>query len=832
MSLRETAHRPVRTVLTVLSVALGTAAVVAVLLTMASVRKAQDAMFATLTGKTDFLIAAEGGASFDAELLDRISQIQGIQAAVPSISRSTILYVGDRRAKTQVVGVDFAIDNAVRSYRVVQGQPGLQGNHLYVDERFAQSMGLKVDDPVRLLTRSGMQEWKIGGLVQLEGAASLMQGGILLAPIATVQSQFRVKKKLDKIELVIDAKQDAPGIRESLASMVPQGLTVKQPVQDNQFADQTKKSAELGLTLAIAFALLIAIFIIFNSFQMSVGERRRQLGILRAIGATRSQIVGFILGESVTLGVLGTLLGCIIAVPGANLLTSAISQVLQSPALEHPIQFWPFAIAPLLGIGIAALGAAIPARRAGYLSPAEAMQQLIPSEIGGSRIWILPAIGALGVALGLLVHAGCYFNHLSASWTIPASISMLLGVVLILPICVEPTSKVVQWLIAPMLGIEARLAHKQLVRNKSRTAMTASVLFIAISSVLGLGMTILDNVRNVDVWCSRALVGDFFIRAAMPDMTTGRSADVPDDLGKQLAALPGVRDISALRFVSARSDIYSVIVVIRDFGSTDSIGFDAIDGTEPELLRGLREDGIVIGSVLGERLKIGREDLLPLDTLNGTQNFKIAGVVNDYIAGGLTVYMDRKTAEQAFQVEGQDAFIINADDGKRLELGTQIAEICRSEGLLFQSNADLVEMIHSMSRGINAGLWGLLALGTSIASFGLMNTLSMNIIEQTREIGMLRVVAMTRQQVRRMIFAQSILLGIVGFLPGAIMGGVVAFLINLSTYAAIGHQVELVFRPGLMIGSVLLAMLMAWIASILPAERAARIHLSTALGYQ
>ncbi|MBU6175080.1 MAG: ABC transporter permease, partial [Planctomycetes bacterium] len=145
MSLRETAHRPVRTVLTVLSVALGTAAVVAVLLTMASVRKAQDAMFATLTGKTDFLIAAEGGASFDAELLDRISQIQGIQAAVPSISRSTILYVGDRRAKTQVVGVDFAIDNAVRSYRVVQGQPGLQGNHLYVDERFAQSMGLKVD---------------------------------------------------------------------------------------------------------------------------------------------------------------------------------------------------------------------------------------------------------------------------------------------------------------------------------------------------------------------------------------------------------------------------------------------------------------------------------------------------------------------------------------------------------------------------------------------------------------------------------------------------------------------------------------------------------------
>ncbi len=151
---------------------------------------------------------------------------------------------------------------------------------------------------------------------------------------------------------------------------------------------------------------------------------------------------------------------------------------------------------------------------------------------------------------------------------------------------------------------------------------------------------------------------------------------------------------------------------------------------------------------------------------------------------------------------------------------------------MFQSNADLVEMIRSMSRGVNAGLWGLLALGSAIASFGLVNTLTMNIIEQTREIGLLRVVAMTRAQVRRMIFRKLCFLGIVGFVPGALMGGRDRLFDQSVDLHSDGTRCELVLRPCFFLSSVALAMVMAVAASLIPAERAARIHLKTALGYE
>lgn len=831
MTLREIQHRAVRTCLTVLSVALGTAAVISVALTSSTVRMAQSSMFAALVGKTDFMITAEGGASFDAGLLQAVAQVNGVRAAVPTVQRSTLLYVDDKRAKTQILGIDGEVDRLVRDYEVISGEVPVSGSILALDERFALSMGLELGAEVKLLTRSGLQPWKVGALLRHQGASSLSQGGVLYGPLRTVQSQFRVRQKLDRIEVLVAEASDRDRIREEIAKVLPSGVGVKAPAQDNQMADQTIRSAELGLTLATAFALMIAVFTIFNTFQMVVGERRRQLGILRAIGATRKQISGFVMREALMLGAFGTVVGSVLGVVGAFFLVRATSQVLQTGMPDPQVHWWPFALAIVFGLGISWAGALLPARRAGMLSPAEAMQVVLASEMRGSS-WRWPALGLAIVLVGASLHLGSYLGWLSMKWTILASVLLLVGLVFLLPLMVEPTTRWVQWIIRPLLGVESGLAHRQLLRHRSRTAMTASVLFIAISTGIGLGLTIMDNIRDVDMWCSRALVGDFFVRATMPDMSTGRSADLSDSIGEAIQNMDGIERVTPLRFVSARSGENSVIVVIRKYQERDAVYFDVVDGEAEEIGVGLARGEVAIGSVLSERLKIYRGDVLPMETLSGVREFRIVGVVNDYIAGGLTVYMDRSTAEDAFQVEGQDAYVVDALPGREAEVETKVQSLCQEEGLLFQSNADLVEMIRSMSRGVNAGLWGLLALGSAIASFGLVNTLTMNIIEQTREIGLLRVVAMTRAQVRRMIISQALLLGIVGFVPGALMGGVIAYLINLSTYTATGHDVELGLRPWFFLSSVSLAMVMAVAASLVPAERAARIHLKTALGYE
>lgn len=210
----------------------------------------------------------------------------------------------------------------------------------------------------------------------------------------------------------------------------------------------------------------------------------------------------------------------------------------------------------------------------------------------------------------------------------------------------------------------------------------------------------------------------------------------------------------------------------------------------------------------------------------------VVATANDYLAGGLTIYMIRDEASKLLGVSGVDAYVVQAEPGKLAEVEKSLREYCQAHGLLLQSYADLVQYIDTMINGVIASLWMLLGLGCVIATMGLVNTLTMNILEQTREIGMLRTVAMTRGQVRRMIFAQATLLGVIGLIPGAAAGVLVSWAIGLSSQAVLGHEVTYQFRPGLVLGCLVVGLLVVMLSSLIPAERAARLKLASALHYE
>jgi putative ABC transport system permease protein len=165
-------------------------------------------------------------------------------------------------------------------------------------------------------------------------------------------------------------------------------------------------------------------------------------------------------------------------------------------------------------------------------------------------------------------------------------------------------------------------------------------------------------------------------------------------------------------------------------------------------------------------------------------------------------------------------------------LEKDLRKLCDESGLMFQSYADLVQIIRETLNGVVGGLWAVLILGTVIAAFGLINTLAMNIIEQTREIGMLRVVAMTRGQVRKMILAQALIMGIIGIVPGVFAGIWISYLINMTTMQVTGHDVEFKLYPWLLAGGLVLELVVVIAAAMIPAERAARINVSSALQYE
>jgi putative ABC transport system permease protein len=226
------------------------------------------------------------------------------------------------------------------------------------------------------------------------------------------------------------------------------------------------------------------------------------------------------------------------------------------------------------------------------------------------------------------------------------------------------------------------------------------------------------------------------------------------------------------------------------------------------------------------------DDKIPLETNEGATELRIVGVTNEYIAGGLTLYLESENAKRLLNVSGTDVIVVRSQKDAIASLEKDLRKLCDESGLMFQSYADLVQIIRETLNGVVGGLWAVLILGTVIAAFGLINTLAMNIIEQTREIGMLRVVAMTRGQVRKMILAQALIMGIIGIVPGVFAGIWISYLINMTTMQVTGHDVEFKLYPWLLAGGLVLELVVVIAAAMIPAERAARINVSSALQYE
>jgi putative ABC transport system permease protein len=491
----------------------------------------------------------------------------------------------------------------------------------------------------------------------------------------------------------------------------------------------------------------------------------------------------------------------------------------------------PFVLAGVFGFGVSLLGAYIPARRASRLSPHEGMGVVVPGDVEGVSYKFLIVGTLLSLGSGSVL-ALSIAGRLAVDTAVVASVFLLLGVVLLLPAILSPLSSVVVLLLGIFSRVEARLAQRQILRHRARSTLTIGVLFVASSTGLGMASSILDNVRDVKNWYRQAIVGDFFVRAMMPDMATGLSADLPEGLGEEIRAIPGIRDIDTVRFVVARAEGQGVIVIIREFTAEDSIYFDVESGN-PDTMRGQLFDGeVVVGSVLAQRAELKAGDRIELETREGTQQLRIAGVVNDYLVGGLTIHMERETAKRLLNVEGVDAYIIRADRQHLPAIGEQLQILCDEYGLLLHSFADISSMIDAMIRGIDACLWGLVMLGFVVAAFGVVNTLTMNVLEQTRELGLLRIVAMTRRQIRKTIMIQAAIICIIGVVPGVLAGVGVAYLINLATMPVTGHAIDFVFRPWLLVATFLAALIIVVAAAYFPAERAARLELGKALQYE
>ncbi len=582
--------------------------------------------------------------------------------------------------------------------------------------------------------------------------------------------------------------------------------------------------------MARGFSLLVAIFIIANTFLINVTQRRKQLGILRAIGATRLQIGTMIYSEAICMGIVGSILGCLVGIGAAHLLTRAMGALYQATLPSIQLSPKPFILAAVFGMGVSFIGAALPARRARQLSPLEALRDVLSSEIEGFSSW-LTMLGAVILVVSSLILTASILGWLPIMHSVWSAILLLTGLMLLLPLVLEPLSRLVAAALKPLLRVESSIARRQLLRNHSRSTLTIGVVFIAVSTGIGLANSVLDNVNDVRQWYRKAIVADFFLRAMAPDMATGLAADLPDGIAEKLREIPGITSYEAIRLVSAKARDEQAIIAARDFTRRSVEAFDLVGGDQAKLLEDLKQGEVIVGSVLAKRLGLQVGDKIPLGVGDAAREFTVAAIANDYQAGGLVLYMDRSVAERELGIEGVDAYAISVDHTRMAEVRPALEKLAADNGLLLQSFSDIQHKIDGMMAGVVGALWGMVALGLLVAAFGVANTLTMNVLEQTRELGLLRIIAMTRDQVRKTVFAQAVMMGLLALIPGIAAGLSVAYLINLATYPVTGHPVVFVFHPLLVSGALVVGLIVVAAAAWLPAERAARLQLSQALHY-
>ena len=846
-TLREIKSRPGRATLTLLSIVIGVAAVVAVTVGTATTHKAYQEMYERVAGRAALEVTAEGGGFFNDAIVDKIEQTPGVKLAVPTVQRISALWHQNKHVRLLVMGIDAAHDEAVRDYELKEGKLFSGKYDALLETGFARGLGVGVGDEVKLAaTRGGlsgsMKRLKIVGLLSPRGAAGFNQGGVIFLPLKTAAALFSRVGNVNTVSVVLDEKADEKAVSAAIAKLLPTGMNVRSPMARSQLAKETVQDAENGLSFAYLLMIALAIFTIFNTFLMNVGERRRQLAVLRAIGATRRQVIRMLLLEGLVMGVVGTVLGSLAGLGGAYGLTQAMGRVYSTTMPALLVTPGPFLLAALLGPGISLAAMFVPAYIAGRISPLEGMR-FVASE-SHAHVTLGYILGSVTVYLlcGATL-AACITGYLPASLTMFVGVVFTVAFVLLVPIVLKQMARIASWALYPILGVEGRIAERQVLRRRVRTTLTIGLLFIAVSIAITLGTTILNCVEDIRSWQAKTFQGDFIIRTMTPDISTGATAPMPESLGPEFQAIDGVANVDSIRYMNLSMHVaptepgkepgkQSLMIFIRDFTDHGELPLDIQEGDKSQVRSRLSEGEVVLGAVLANRTHTKPGDEVTFDTPKGPKKFRVAATATAYLVGGMLAYMEGRTARQLLGVEDVNTYVVNAEPGRRAEVEAKLKTLCSKSGLLLHSFTDLRHRIDVIINGVVASLWVLLALGFIIGAFGVANTLTMNVLEQTRELALLRVVAMTRWQVRKTILAQATIIGFIGLTLGVAGGVIGAYVSNLCLVPLLGHGVAFATHPLLLVVCFATGLVVIIAAAWLPAERAARLKLLIALQYE
>jgi putative ABC transport system permease protein len=747
-----------------------------------------------------------------------------------------------------VAGIDVVADRAVRDY-TFRWAPGEHQDPLAIltrpdaivlSERFAQRYSLAIGAPIHIYTSQGMQELVVRGVLRPEGAAEALGGHFAMMDIAAAQVLFDRVGHLDRIDVVPQEGFPLTTLHDTLQRRLGEGVLVQRPQARNASVEKMLRSFHVNLTALSLISLIVGMFLIYNSTTMAVVQRRRELGILRALGVTRRRIFVLIMGEAFAVGVLGVICGL-----GLGLLLARLALRLVAPAvsslyvLEHinrlTLTWETGCIGVALGLGTTLLSAAWPTLEALRISPLGAIQQRGVHSRPQAPIWpstlvgLLLLLAAAGLARLPVVGGVAVFGYL-------ACLALVLGFSCLIPLVLRALTRVGRQTLSRYLGVEGLLALDHLLYALRRGTVATAALLTSFAMMISVSIMIESFKRTVYTWVEQTLTADLLVQQAAPG--GGRSAlTLPHRLRQDLLHMEGVRDVDSARTIDFTYQGDVLLLVAVDFDVYAKYGsYPLVAGDRREAMQQVVEQqGVLVSENVSRRYGITVGESLVLYTPQGRQAFPVAGVVIDYSSDRGTITMNRRTYVTYWGDEQVDAFGVFVAPGTDLErMAEQIQHHFAAQYPLYVlTRGTFKKKVMALVEQPFAVTYALEIIAILVALLGVTNALYAAILERTRELGVLRAVGATRRQVRRMVLIEGGIMGFIGgccgFAAGVLLSLILIFVINRQVF---GWTLQVTIPFPFALTTLVLLVLATIVASYRPAQQAARVHLTEAIQYE
>jgi putative ABC transport system permease protein len=829
--LRPILREKTRTALTVLGIAVGVAVVVAIQLANQSALRAFRESVDAIAGRANYQIVPDID-PLDEKVLLSLRPLWNAGARfAPVIDVEGLM---NERTPIRLLAVDLLSDLHFRDYQYAKIETGRKTDELgdffalfredavVLPAPFAREHGLTVGSRVSLNIGGRRAQLVVRGLLEAKGPATAFNGSIAVCDISVAQRAFGMEGKLSRIDLMLPE-----GTKVSL----PPGVRMERPTRRNERVEKMLQAFRVNLFALAGVALLVGMFLVYNTVLISILRRRKDVGVLKTVGTAPRQIFGAFLLEGLLFGLIGSALGIVLGKLMASGILRSVGRTINAlyvSSQPEAVTLTPAVIALGVAVGtvLSLVSALQPALEASRVRPTAMIRPGLQQRIAHPRLLVFLAVTCF-VAAALVSRLPAVGGIAVAGYV--AVTLVVAGFSLLAPAIVRGTSVVFAPVMERAFGIVGKLAAASLPGSLRRTSVASAALSVATGMMVAVALMVGSFRETVRIWVDQTVSSDLWLRPSK-GLSNAQVAVFPPEITEAVRSIGLVDAIDRAR---AREVDYGDTIITIGSGDFDvaasrsTLPMVAPSSEREALLNAIRRNGVVVSEPFALRFekKVG-------DTFEfAGRRFPITGIYRDYSNDRGVVVMHRPLYVAAFGDDRINTIVVYLKPGVKMETARRELEsrLARFNAFVVTNGEVKAEVMRIFDQTFMI-TYALLGVAIVVAVLGIVNTLAALILERSRELALLRVSGLSTGELRTMIVLESTLLGVASTAAGLVMGYALSWiLIYVINKQSFGWTIDFYTPVALIAASLGVTLLASALAGLAPARLAQRIDIAGAL---